>query len=111
MRALIERVAGIERDDHVRITLSDDTVIEGRVNPMEYLPGDHFRFEVRPDGDSDARFEVVASHEDGEWTPVRANRIAGDETEWEPVGEVASVNVEYQEGQNGHDRYQSDVRL
>ncbi len=110
MNTLIEQLAEIERDDHVLLTLSDDTTISGRVSPMEYTPEDHLRFEIRPE-DADVRFEVVSSYENGDWTPVRANRTASDEKEWESLGEVTSVDVEYQEGQTDHQNYQSDVRL
>lgn len=111
MQALIDQLADIERDDHVRITLSDDTTISGRVSPMEYTPEDHLRFEIRPDGDPDVRFEIESSYENDDWTPVRANRITSDEKERESLGDVTSVNVEYREGQTDHERQQSDVRL
>lgn len=111
MQSLIERLAAIERDDHVTVVLSDDTTISGRVNPMEYVPEDHLRFEIRPDGDSDTRFEIVSSYEDGGWTAVRANQIESDEREWESLGEVTSVDVKYQEGQTDHEKHQSDVHL
>ena len=110
MQNLVEQLADVERDDHVHITLSDGTVISGRVSPMEYTPEDHLRFEIRSDSDPDVRFEVTSSYADGNWTPVRVRRSTGGE-EWRSLGEVTSVDVEYQEGQTDHQTYQSDTRL
>lgn len=108
MQEIVEQIADLERDDHVRITVADETVIAGRVSPLEYAPDDHLRFEVRSD---DERFEIAATYENGEWTPVRASRISGDEETWSSLGEVTSVDVEYQDGHTDHQGDQSGARL
>ena len=109
MQPLIEQLGNIERDDHLELTLSDGTVLSGRVSPIEFTPEEWLRFEIRSD-DRDVRLEVTATYENDQWTPVRVEQLTNEE-EWVPLGEVTSVEVGPQEGQTDHEKYQSDVRL
>ena len=107
----MKRLADLERDDQVNITLSDETVISGRVSPMVFMPEDRLLFEIRSDDDQDVRLKVTSTYEDDKWTPVLVKQLTNDGKEWISLGEVMAVEVKYQEGQTDYQNYQSDVRF
>ncbi len=62
MSELIEHLGNIERDEYIVISLTTEEKIEGRVSPMEYMPEDQLRFEIRPEEDFNARYEVTSNY-------------------------------------------------
>ncbi|WP_137283251.1 hypothetical protein [Halorussus salinisoli] len=91
---LIERLGDAEQNDHVEVTLSDGTTFEGPASPIDYVPEESLRVEVRPEGGSTERYELSAKYDDG-WTEltVRYTNAADDVEGWEELGEVREVEV------------------
>lgn len=93
-RDLAERLGDLDVNDDVRVTTSDDTDFEGPANPIDYVPEESLRIEVRP-GNTDERYEMRAEYDDG-WSEVRARGtdMAGEDTEWRDLGTVERVEAE-----------------
>ena len=91
-RELVERFGGLEVGDRVRVTLSDGTTFGGQANPIDYVPEQSLRVEVRPEDDPE-RYEMRSEY-DGEWSEIRVRGadMKADETEWEDLGTVESVD-------------------
>lgn len=94
-RELVERFGGLEVGDRVQVTLSDDSTFEGQANPIDYVPGESLRVEVRPEGGSGERYEISSEH-DGAWSELTVRRAdaAAEDPGWEAVGTVERVERE-----------------
>lgn len=92
-RELAERLGDLDVDDHVRVTTTEGTTFEGGANPIDYVPEESLRVEVRP-GNTDDRYEMSAEYEDG-WSDVnvRMADMAGEDTTWEDLGTVEHVDA------------------
>jgi hypothetical protein len=90
-RELVEQLGDLEVGDRVRVTLSDGTTFGGQANPIDYVPEESLRVEIRPEDDPE-RYEIRSKYEDG-WSEVRARgaNMAGEATEWEDLGTVEDV--------------------
>ena len=95
-RELVERLGGLEVGDRVRVTLSDDTTFEGQANPIDYVPEDSLRVEVRPESGSGDRYEISSKCEDDGWSELQTRHadMAAEATEWEDLGTVERVETE-----------------
>ncbi|UPV99538.1 hypothetical protein M0R88_13545 [Halorussus gelatinilyticus] len=91
---LAERLGAAEVGDHVTVDLADGTSFEGPASPIDYVPDESLRVEVRPEGGTTERYELRAEY-DGEWSDlsVRHVDIADGDAEWEPLGDVERIEV------------------
>ncbi|MFC4449661.1 hypothetical protein [Halorussus aquaticus] len=89
---LVAPFAEAEQNDRVRVTLSDGTTFEGPVSPIDYVPEESLRVEVRPEEGTTERYEISAKYDDG-WSElaVRGVSMEGEDSEWKELGEVESV--------------------
>ena len=96
-RELAERLGDLEVDDHVRVTTTEGTTFEGGANPIDYVPEESLRVEVRP-GNTDDRYEMSAEYGEG-WSDVsvRMADMSGEDTAWQDLGTVERVNVREEE--------------
>ncbi|WP_157971633.1 hypothetical protein [Halorussus litoreus] len=98
-RDLAERFGDLDVNDRVRVT-TDGTEFEGPASPIDYVPEESLRVEVRPEN-SDERYELRAEYEDG-WSDV-AVRLAdmdGEDTAWQDLGTVERVEAESESGES-----------
>jgi len=99
-RDLPERLGDLDVYDTVRITTTEGTSFEGPASPIDYVPEESLRVEIRPEN-SDERYELRADYEDG-WSDVSA-RLAdmdGEDTAWQDLGTVESVAAESESGES-----------
>ena len=92
MSELVEQFGDLEVGDRVLVTLSDGTTFGGQANPIDYVPEESLRVEVRPEGEA-KRYEVRSEY-DGDWGEVQA-RLAdmqAEATDWNELGTVESVD-------------------
>lgn len=89
MTDIVERLGEVQQHDRLTVDVDDGTTVEGTAAPVNFDPNDRLRIEIRPD-DGDERYDLSATLEDGEWTPVGVRRQAGD-ADWEEVGEAVGV--------------------
>ena len=96
MTALPERLGEIELYTDVTLELADGSNIEGRASPIDYVPDEHLRMELRPMGEeSNHRYEVHAHYEGGEWeTPTVREIEPASEEDWTELGELQDFSVE-----------------
>ncbi|NEU56592.1 hypothetical protein [Halorussus sp. MSC15.2] len=89
---LVTPFAEAEQNDYVRVTLSDGTTFEGPASPIDYVPEESLRVEVRPEGGTTERYEISGEYDD-DWSEltVRGVSMEGEDSEWEDLGEVESV--------------------
>jgi len=94
MSDLAETVREISADDNLHVVLDDTTEFEGRASPVEYVPEESLRIEVRPRNDAGERYEIRGEYDDG-WSDltVRRAEMAGEATEWEELGTVDSLEA------------------
>jgi hypothetical protein len=90
--SLVKTLAGMEIFETARLTLADGTTIQGRVNPITYTPNDRLWIEIRP-RDENARYELRATHRDGQWTTPVVRRYAQGNDDWTELGELATIQV------------------
>ena len=90
MSDVIDNLGEVGQHDKVTVELDDGSTVSGVAQPVTFDPNERLRIEVRPK-DSNERYELSATVEDGEWTPVGVRLRTDDTDEWEEVGEVASV--------------------
>ncbi|ESP86875.1 hypothetical protein [Candidatus Halobonum tyrrellensis] len=92
MRDVVEELEAVALHDRVTVELDDGTTVAGTAAPVEFDQNNRLRIELRPDdaAGSDERYELAASVDDGEWSPVRVRRQSGDE-DWAEMGEAVSV--------------------
>jgi len=97
MHEVVEKLGDLGVDEGVRVTTTDGTTFEGPANPIDYVPEDSLRIEIRPEN-SDERYELRAEY-DGEWTDVRVRmaEMDGAETEWEELGTVDRLEISDEE--------------
>lgn len=89
MSDVVDDLEAVGIHDRVTVELDDGTTVAGTAAPVDFDPNDRLRIELRPD-DGDERYELAASIDDDEWSPVRVRRQSGDE-DWTEMGEAASV--------------------
>ena len=91
---LVERLGEADLNDRVRVTLSDGTTFEGPASPIDYVPEDSLRVEVRPEGGSTERYELSAEYDDG-WSDLAVRHVdaADGDDDWEELGTVERVEV------------------
>ncbi|WP_276300803.1 hypothetical protein [Halorussus lipolyticus] len=91
---LVERLGEMELNDRVSVTLSDGASFEGPASPIDYVPEDSLRLEIRPEDGATERYELSAEYGD-EWRDVAVRHTdASDEgSGWEQLGEVESVEI------------------
>jgi hypothetical protein len=94
-RELVERLGELEVGDRVRVTLSDDETFEGQANPIDYVPEDSLRVEIRPESGSGDRYEISSEYDDG-WSELQTRHadMQAEATEWEDLGTVERVETE-----------------
>ena len=92
-RELVEKLGRLELNETVRVTTTDDETFEGPASPIDYVPEESLRVEVRP-GNTDDRYEMSAEY-DGNWSDVsvRMADMAGEDTEWQDIGTVERVET------------------
>jgi len=92
--ALAERLGAVEVGDHVSVDLGDGTTFEGPASPVDYVPEESLRVEIRPEGGTTERYELSAEY-DGEWSDlsVRHTDAADSDAGWESLGPVEHVEV------------------
>ena len=95
MSELVEKLGGLEVGERVKVTLSDDTTFEGRANPIDYVPEESLRVEVRPEGGSGDRYEISAAYDEG-WSVPQTRHVdaEAETTEWESLGTVDEADCE-----------------
>lgn len=96
MSTLAERLGEAELYSTVTLKLADGTTIEGKASPINYVPDDSLRMELRPEGENSSRRYAVEAHcEDGEWEPPTVREIdPATESDWEDLGTVEDFSVE-----------------
>lgn len=99
MSDVIDTLEGVNVHDRIAAELTDGTTIEGVAAPVNFDPDERLRIEIRPD-EGDDRYDLTATAEDGEWSPVEVRRQSGDD-DWESVGELAAVNRENDDSTGG----------
>ncbi|WP_132057632.1 hypothetical protein [Halorussus amylolyticus] len=100
MSDLVEILGDVDVDDHLRVTLDDGTEFEGWASPVDYVPEESLRIEVRPEGGTTDRYEISAAYDDG-WTDptVRHAEADAESGSWGDLGGVEGVEVESESGQ------------
>ena len=93
-RDLVERLGDLDVNDEIRVTTTGDATFEGPASPVDYVPDESLRVEVRPEN-SDERYEMRATYDDG-WgdVAVRLADMDGQDTEWRDLGTVERIEVE-----------------
>lgn len=86
MSDIVDDLAAVVPHDRVAVELADGTTVEGRAAPVTFDPNERLRIELRPEA-GDERYELAATVEGGEWTPVRVRRQSGDGG-WESLGDA-----------------------
>jgi hypothetical protein len=91
---LVERLGEMELNGRVSVTLSDGGTFEGPASPIDYVPEESLRVEVRPEDGPTERYELSSEYDD-EWSElaVRRTDASEDEAGWEEVGGVESVAI------------------
>ncbi|UPV73492.1 hypothetical protein M0R89_13175 [Halorussus limi] len=91
---LVERLGAADVGDHVSVDLADGTSFEGVASPIDYVPEESLRVEVRPEGGTTERYELRADY-DGEWNAmsVRHTDAADGDSGWETLGAVERIEV------------------
>ncbi|MFC7080714.1 hypothetical protein [Halorussus caseinilyticus] len=97
---LVERLGGLDPNDRVRVTLADGTTFEGPASPIDYVPEESLRVEVRPEGGTTDRYELSAEYDAG-WSEVSVRHAdaAGESEGWEDLGAVEAVEPGDDEGE------------
>lgn len=75
----------------VQLTLLNGTTIAGIAGPIDYVPDERLRLELRPRDDSSIRYEAKALCDDAGWSPVTVRRYARGDDDWEVLGVVKGV--------------------
>ncbi|WP_435179333.1 hypothetical protein [Halorussus sp. AFM4] len=89
----VERLANAEQNDTVRVELSDGTTFEGPASPIDYVPEESLRVEVRPEGGTTERWELSAEY-DGGWSDLTVRHAdAAENEDWEDRGTVERLRV------------------
>ncbi|NHN58281.1 MULTISPECIES: hypothetical protein [Halorussus] len=91
---LVERLGEADLNDRVRVALADGTTFEGPASPIDYVPEESLRVEVRPGDGSTERYELSAEYDDG-WgdLSVRRSDAADGDAAWEELGRVEQIEV------------------
>ena len=94
MTDIVTTLGDAEIGSHVVVELSDGTRFEGRASPIDYVPEESLRVEVRPEDDPTARYELSAEYGE-EWDDVRVRHadVDAEDPEWEQLGVVERVEV------------------
>jgi hypothetical protein len=92
-RELVEKLGDLDLNDRVRLTTSDGATFEGPASPIDYVPEDSLRVEIRPANTSE-RYEISASWDD-EWSELAVRHVdaADADSAWEDRGTVERVEV------------------
>lgn len=90
MSDLVGTIANADLYQTVRVTVNG-TTIEGRLSPVDHIPEESFRAEIK--ADDDIRFELTSEYEGDGWTPVKARRLDVGDDDWEQIGEVTDAEV------------------
>ena len=90
MSDVIDDLGEVGQHDRVTVELDDGSTVSGVAQPVTFDPNERLRIELRP-RDGDERYELSATAEDGEWTPVGVRFRTDDAEGWEEVGEVTAV--------------------
>jgi hypothetical protein len=91
---LVERLGGMELNDRVSVELSDGASFEGPASPIDYVPEDSLRLEVRPEGGTTERYELSAEY-DNDWSEltVRHTDATEEQSGWKELTEVEAVEI------------------
>lgn len=89
-----EQLGGVELGAAVRVTLLGGEIISGTTGPIDYVPTESLRLELRPREDSSVRYEIRAVVEETGWSPVTVRRFELGDDDWEVLGVVRSVVTE-----------------
>ncbi|WP_134669062.1 hypothetical protein [Halorussus marinus] len=94
MSHLAETFGEVDAEDTVRVVLDDGTEFEGRASPVDYVPDESLRVEVRPRDRAGERYEISGEYDEG-WSDLTVRRadMDGDETEWARLGTVESLEA------------------
>ena len=94
MRDLAERLGEMEVDERVRVTLADGTAFEGKTGPIDYVPEESLRMEVRPEDETTDRYEIKCDCADG-WGDLRVRHVDTEDpdADWERLSNVEEVEV------------------
>ncbi|WP_408958239.1 hypothetical protein [Natrinema sp. 74] len=83
--------------DELRVTLLNGTSVEGRASPVDYVPEDHLRIEIKEEDDDTetTRYEISAAYVNGEWEHPRVRRYkyGVEEDKWVSVGKVGEAKI------------------
>jgi hypothetical protein len=91
---LAERLGATDVGDQLSVALADGTTFEGPASPVDYVPEESLRIEIRPEGGTTDRYELRADY-DGEWSDVSVRHAdpTEDDDGWESLGTVEHVEV------------------
>ncbi|USZ68648.1 hypothetical protein NGM10_02635 [Halorussus salilacus] len=102
MTELAEALGEVGVDDRLRVTTEDGTAFEGRASPVDYVPEESLRIEVRPEDGGVDRYEIRATYDDGWSDPlVRHAEADAEDGSWTELGRVGEFAAEEQGGQSG----------
>ena len=92
-RELVEKLGDLELNDSIRVTTTDGSTFEGPASPIDYVPDESLRVEVRPENTTE-RYEISASNDDG-WSElaVRYTAATDDADGWQDRGMVERVDA------------------
>lgn len=92
---LVERLGDMELNDRMSVTLSDGTDFEGPASPIDYVPEESLRLEVRPEGGATERYELSAEYDEG-WSDLRVRHTdaSDEESGWKELGEIERVEID-----------------
>ncbi|WP_338728357.1 hypothetical protein [Haladaptatus sp. DJG-WS-42] len=88
------QLGGLDLGADVRVALLGGAVISGTTGPIDYVPTESLRLELRPRDDSSMRYEIRAVVEETGWSPVTVRRYELGDDDWEVLGVVRSVETE-----------------
>lgn len=85
----VRKIAALDLFSEMELGLDDGKTVEGRVTPIDYVPGRRLRFELQPTDRANVRYRVHSEHSEGGWDALTVRRYEIGDDEWSSVGVVA----------------------
>ena len=95
MNRIVDALGELEPQDDVRLTLDDDSTVEGTVAVVDYVPDESLHVEIEATDGETTRYRVLSNYADDGWaTPdVERTEPTSSDAEWEALADVDSVAV------------------
>ena len=95
MNRIVDALGELEPQDDVRLTLDDDSTVEGAVAVVDYVPDESLHVEIEATDGETTRYRVLSNYADDGWaTPdVERTEPTSSDAEWEALADVDSVAV------------------